>query len=665
MISSPSDYPALDTAVEFENLRRGLIELEKKGLVILDRLEDATLGQLQRTLRQNEYHIFHYIGHGGFDDRAQDGVLMLEDDDGRGRMVGGDYLGTLLQDQKTLRLALLNACEGAKTSLTDPFAGVAHSLVQHGIPAVIAMREEITDGAAILLASEFYGALSDGYPVDAALSEARKAIYAQGNDIEWGTPVLYLRSTDGKIFDLEAKDPTSITPRSAVSLPDATPASAPAQSSPAGSPAAQPVPAPGPGPASVASSAPLISLKRNQMGWIFGGLGLVAVIAIILLIFGAGRLSAGSKGAALQPTSAATSIAAVPPTNLPPPTETAPTDLPVTQAAVVPTLEPTPPPPTTEAAATEAAEQPPTETLSPTATEAAGGIPAPGQGDVIAFASDRTGTVQIWLMAVAERELVQLTERPEGACQPAWSPDGARLVFISPCPGNQESYPNSALFLINADGTGETQLTDGQAGDYDPDWSVTNLIAFTSLRAYKTQIFVLNPDSGGNPIALTKSSPNRDPSWSPDGSQIAFVTTRLGPQEIYTITAFGEIAAEGSNARQFTRNDTQAYDSPRWSPDGELLIYTESRPSGGFPDIIVSKVKDIGLTKSSLIPDSGKGPMDEPDFSPDSQWVVFEGWPQGLNHDIYRVMIDGLNREALTSDPALDFDPAWRPGSAD
>ena len=78
----------------------------------------------------------------------------------------------------------------------------ARSLVQSGIPAVVAMQFEISDQAAITLAHEFYAALSDSYPVDAALAEARKAIFAQNNILEWGTPVLYMRTGDGRIFDI-------------------------------------------------------------------------------------------------------------------------------------------------------------------------------------------------------------------------------------------------------------------------------------------------------------------------------------------------------------------------------------------------------------------------------------------------------------------------------
>ncbi len=203
MISSPSNYSPLDVEKEWAKLKEALGDLEQRGLVTLERLGDATLTALQRRLRWGEYHIFHFIGHGGFDERAQDGVLLLEDEHRLGRPVSGQYLGTLLHDERTLRLAILNACEGARTSRSDPFAGTAQSLVQQGIPAVIAMQFEITDEAAIAMSHEFYTALADGYPVDAALSEARKAIFAQENDVEWGTPVLYMRSPDGRIFDIK------------------------------------------------------------------------------------------------------------------------------------------------------------------------------------------------------------------------------------------------------------------------------------------------------------------------------------------------------------------------------------------------------------------------------------------------------------------------------
>jgi hypothetical protein len=203
MISSPSDYPALDVERESGKMREALADLETSGLVTVERLEDATLSELQRRLRRSEYHIFHFVGHGGFDPQAEDGLLVMEDQDNRGRRVSAQFLGTLLHDHRPLRLAVLNACEGGRASRGDPFAGTAQSLVQQGIPAVIAMQFEVTDDAAICFTREFYSAIAAGYPVDAALSESRKAIFAEVSEIEWGTPVLYMRSPDGRIFEME------------------------------------------------------------------------------------------------------------------------------------------------------------------------------------------------------------------------------------------------------------------------------------------------------------------------------------------------------------------------------------------------------------------------------------------------------------------------------
>jgi sugar lactone lactonase YvrE len=207
LIASPRDQAPLDIEREWRRLRDALGDLEARGLVTLERLERASLADLQRQLRRGQYHILHFVGHGGFDERTQDGVLLLEDEDGLSYRISGQDLGMLLHDHRSLRLALLNSCDGARASRTDPFAGTAQSLVQQGLPAVIAMQFEISDDAAIELAREFYGAIADGYPVDAALAEARKTILAAGSGVEWGTPVLYLRADDARIFDLAA--PTS------------------------------------------------------------------------------------------------------------------------------------------------------------------------------------------------------------------------------------------------------------------------------------------------------------------------------------------------------------------------------------------------------------------------------------------------------------------------
>jgi hypothetical protein len=211
MISSPTDYPSLDVEGEWQRLNEALGDLIKAGTLSLERMEEATLAALQRRLRRSKYHIFHFIGHGEFDQTLQEGVLLLEREKQRGHRVGSQYLGMLLHDHESLRVAVLNACEGARSSKQDPFAGSAQTLVQQGIPAVIAMQFEVADDVASTFAHEFYGALADGYPIDAAVTEARKAIFAMGREVEWATPVLYLRAPDGRIFDIDRSAAVTVT----------------------------------------------------------------------------------------------------------------------------------------------------------------------------------------------------------------------------------------------------------------------------------------------------------------------------------------------------------------------------------------------------------------------------------------------------------------------
>jgi hypothetical protein len=83
-----------------------------------------------------------------------------------------------------------------------PFAGLAQEVVRKGIPAVVAMQFAISDDAAVTFAREYYRAIADGYPVDAAFGEARKAVYLDDNEVEWATPVLFMRAPDGVLWDI-------------------------------------------------------------------------------------------------------------------------------------------------------------------------------------------------------------------------------------------------------------------------------------------------------------------------------------------------------------------------------------------------------------------------------------------------------------------------------
>jgi hypothetical protein len=199
MISAPSDLPELDVEQEWTKLNGTLSNLVDAGMAQVDRLENGTLSSLRRQLTVQKYHVLHFIGHGGFDEQGQDGALALESAEGKTRLVTGRSLGMMVH-HRTLRLAVLNACEGDRSAPDDPFSGVAQGLVRQSIPAVIAMQFEISDPAALVFSQSFYQGIADGLPIDVATVEARRAIFADGNEVEWATPVLYLRSPDGRVF---------------------------------------------------------------------------------------------------------------------------------------------------------------------------------------------------------------------------------------------------------------------------------------------------------------------------------------------------------------------------------------------------------------------------------------------------------------------------------
>jgi hypothetical protein len=201
VISAPADYVPLDLDRERAQIEASWAR--QKGVQV-EFVEQATILALQDRLVDQPYHVLHYMGHGDFDDRTGQGVLVMEDEDGRGALVNGSTLGVLLHDVPTMRLVFLNACETARVTKEkglDPFAGVAAAMVMAGIPAVVAMQFPISDSAAITFAQKFYPLLARGDPVDAAVAEGRRSIrLAEAQTMEWGTPVLFMRAPQGVIF---------------------------------------------------------------------------------------------------------------------------------------------------------------------------------------------------------------------------------------------------------------------------------------------------------------------------------------------------------------------------------------------------------------------------------------------------------------------------------
>lgn len=192
---------ALDADGEWSRLQAATRSLQTRGLISLERLDDATLPALRAKLRPGHYHVFHFIGHSDMDAGGR-GVLLFEgiDDATRADVIDGAVLAQELAQEDTLRLVILNSCHSARRLNDDPFDGVSSSLVAQGVPAVVAMQFAITDRAATAFSEEFYKALADFLPVEAAVSEARRAITDYARNSEWATPVLYMRADDGVLF---------------------------------------------------------------------------------------------------------------------------------------------------------------------------------------------------------------------------------------------------------------------------------------------------------------------------------------------------------------------------------------------------------------------------------------------------------------------------------
>jgi tetratricopeptide (TPR) repeat protein len=204
-VASPTDLPQLDVEHEKRLVEEVLKVLQAKGLVELTWLEEQTWNALMEAMWGGPWHIFHFVGHGDFDPNSGEGRIAFSNETtGHQEVLAARKLARLLDDND-LRLAFLNSCEGAKGSEGDPFSGTAATLVRRGVPAVLAMQYQITDSAAIAFSRAFYHAVAHGLPVDAAVAAARTAV-SINDTLEWGTPVLYMRSPDGRLFDIKREE---------------------------------------------------------------------------------------------------------------------------------------------------------------------------------------------------------------------------------------------------------------------------------------------------------------------------------------------------------------------------------------------------------------------------------------------------------------------------
>lgn len=211
VMANPAGTSQLDLLEERAAVERAFQRIRSIELSIL---EHATCKGLRHRLREKSFHIVHFMGHGSFDEASAEGTLLLETSEGLIDSIPGEVLATLLKQGAGPALVVLNACKTAKSSAqgeATPFAGVAAALVGKGIPAVLAMRTSVRDSSAITLTEELYDRLAAGEPVEAALSEARLALYSTSpRSSDWAIPVLFVRS---EAFKLE-REKESISPES-------------------------------------------------------------------------------------------------------------------------------------------------------------------------------------------------------------------------------------------------------------------------------------------------------------------------------------------------------------------------------------------------------------------------------------------------------------------
>jgi len=190
-------------------------------------------------------------------------------------------------------------------------------------------------------------------------------------------------------------------------------------------------------------------------------------------------------------------------------------------------------------------------------------------GEIIVASSRTAGKFQLY---AAERsnlaQLTKLTSDTSSASDPAFSPDGSRIAYVSQRDGNAEIY------VMNADGTGAVRVTNDPQADGRPAFTPDGqAIVFHSSRpapAGKQQIWTVNLDGTGL-TQLTRDSVNASPTVSPDGQTVAYVSTRNKDSDIWLM------GRDGSNQRQFTRSPQQRETEPRFLRDGTLAYLVERR----------------------------------------------------------------------------------------
>lgn len=271
----------------------------------------------------------------------------------------------------------------------------------------------------------------------------------------------------------------------------------------------------------------------------------------------------------------------------------------------------------------------------------------------IAFTSLRGGNGEIYVMKADGTGLLNLTRHPAFDGTPVWSPDGSRIAFTSSRAGNAD------VWLMDADGSGLVNLTNTPLDEGGPAWSPDgSRIAYGRDGVDPDQpldqtLYVIDVQTRDT-ARLTSGRIDSEPDWSPDGSRIAF--EGCCPPVIYSV------ASDGTDLRQLTSLDqplpiAAPSTGPSYHPSGELISYAYS-PDGSGETYGIWVMQADGSNPTALT--AGNWADYQPDWSPDGLHIVFWSDREGST-DIYLMASDGSGLRRLTTDPAFDLDPAWRP----
>ena len=267
----------------------------------------------------------------------------------------------------------------------------------------------------------------------------------------------------------------------------------------------------------------------------------------------------------------------------------------------------------------------------------------------VSFTSDSTGNLDIYIIDINGKNLTNLTNHPSDDFSPTWSPDGRAFAYVSDREGNPEIY------VMDMNNKESLRLTNNRATDVDPAWSPDGRwIAFASNQhrehAADTDIYIMDVNGKKAQHLPSKGGHNSTPAWSPDGEWIAFRSTQDGIGGIHVMNVDGE------KQRALTQ---VAATHPTWASNGKR-IYFSSEALGGVKVPTLFAV-DVDGENPKKLTDVGHT-CDEPDGSPDGQWVAYVSIQDG-NKDIYLIRADGGGLRKLTEDPGLEFSPAWVPSA--